>query len=749
MQGNRHSHLVGFTGEYEKALIDLCPFDDKDEYALSGSNAGSFRRISQNTTFLLHADNTTANHAEIYADLDRIERTVGGFGRQLIDLYFCVVHPSFPILHKKVFLEKYSRTHREFSPPLLAAVYILALHWWNYDRELSLHKKPDVATLEVLAAKTLADVMHRPKLSAVQAGLLLLQRTTDEGQKGSNWILTSQLVAVGQELGLHLDCSDWKIPRWEKGLRRRLAWGLFMQDKWGALTHGRPSHISKSNWIVRPVLKDDFPEDDETSPESSADIEKGRLLFEQMITLTSIMSDVLDTFFSVEAQSLAFSSRSSSSSQLTTQKVLEKAKPIQIRLKEWFVKLPECLRMEALLPVTNIDPTPPHQRKLSSTGYLHLAYFATEITLHRQILRTLAATPSPDPYLSHIVRSAAKTRLISAMDFVNRLKPEHLNSFWYFASSVNFGLIGTFGSLLWATSPTYQEAEFYKARLEEYRWTLAVSAKAMSSITPVPTDPTQPPKGWLHHAIRVLETNSGPTQQSVAAALGRWKRDESEPPNFDDLRFGLGMGVGIRSLPQTSFTASLCSRPPPAPPLPPMRSFNLYQAQHAAQHQAATGFSGGAHHHHSHQHPPSPMSVGGDEGGFYDDDGGGFEESPVGTHVKWRLERGESVGSLGSTPGSSVFLGSVGGGSSGVGGGGGEGNGDGFGEEMDEEMMDGMEDEGEFDEEGEGEMIGDGDGESMGMGMVEGDGEGMGMEDDGHDFLMMPHIHGRGGGVSD
>lgn len=75
-----------------------------------------------------------------------------------------------------------------------------------------------------------------------------------------------------------------------------------------------------------------------------------------------------------------------------------------------------------------------------------------------------------------MIRNAAKTRLISAMDFVNRLRPEHLQSFWYFASKINFTLIGTFGSLLWATAPAQEEAEFYKTRLREYRWTLSVSS---------------------------------------------------------------------------------------------------------------------------------------------------------------------------------------------------------------------------------------------------------------------------------
>ena len=112
---------------------------------------------------------------------------------------------------------------------------------------------------------------------------------------------------------------------------------------------------------------------------------------------------------------------------------------------------------------------------LTGLGFLHLAYFATEITLHRRIVQSLNSETS-DPYLVHICRSAAKTRLISAMDFVNRLKPEHLQAFWYFPSKINFTLIGTFGGLLWATAPAKEEADFYKARLREYRWTLSVSS---------------------------------------------------------------------------------------------------------------------------------------------------------------------------------------------------------------------------------------------------------------------------------
>ncbi|KAK1076425.1 Fungal specific transcription factor, partial [Friedmanniomyces endolithicus] len=163
-----------------------------------------------------------------------------------------------------------------------------------------------------------------------------------------------------------------------------------------------------------------------------------------------------------------------------TQLVLNRAKPLQIRLKDWFSRLPPECKMDHHTTTTT---TTPATRQLSSTGYLHLAYFATEITIHRRIIQTLdpspltASPPDPtvpkiDPYLLNICRSAAKTRLISAMDFINRLTPSHLSAFWFFPSAANFALIGTFGALLMASSPGREEAGFYARRLGELRWSL-------------------------------------------------------------------------------------------------------------------------------------------------------------------------------------------------------------------------------------------------------------------------------------
>ncbi|PHH59819.1 hypothetical protein CDD81_2558 [Ophiocordyceps australis] len=474
LQIDRYSQYIGSTTDFEPSLINLSIFDPQDESLLS---RGALRKVSDDDTFLMLPDDTTCGYQRIDEDSDAIEAVVAPRGRRLIDLYFKVVHPAFPIIHKDVFLEKYEDSHRELSPPLLAAVYILAINWWEHDEELMHLPRPDVRELERLIRISLADAMNRPKLSTIQAGLLLSQRP-----EGDQWAPTAQLVAVGQELGLHLDCSGWKIPPWEKGLRRRLAWALYMQDKWGALVHGRPSHIFASNWGVRSLIASDFPDTDKNDGKEEAEsdqeheMERGRLIFTRHVQLSQILAEILETFYTLRSITLIASAGNKG-----TQWVLTTAKPMQLKLKEWFSGLPAMLRLETYSTsgsYASVTSAGFGNTRPSSIGFIHLAYFATEITLHRCIIRSLASNPSAvDPYVQHFCRSAAKACLISSMDFVNRLTPSHLRSFWYFASKTNFALIGTFGSLLWATSPGREEADWYRRRLGEYRWTLSVSSK--------------------------------------------------------------------------------------------------------------------------------------------------------------------------------------------------------------------------------------------------------------------------------
>ncbi|KAK9463168.1 fungal-specific transcription factor domain-containing protein [Lipomyces oligophaga] len=457
LQNPRGSTYVGSTSAFDYGFLSQLPFNRHREAQLS--SAVSIRRVSPDAMFTIECDRTLDGYEDRLRTVDDIERIVAPHGQALIDLYFRIVHPSFPILHKKVFLEKYSRTHRELSPPLLAAVYCLALNWWSYDPLLTQQTKPDADKLAKLAHRTFTDLLMLPKISTVQAGLLLLQRRQDSA---GDWPLCTHVVALSEELGLGLDCEHWRIPRWERGLRRRLAWAVWLQDKWHALTQSRPSHMDKQNWLVRNLSADDFPETvaDECDQDGSAEVENGRRLFQEMVSLSDILHEVLITFFTVAAET----------NLRDIKDVLEKAKPIQIKLKDWHQALPESLRVNSQVKT----------RKLSSSGSLHLAYFVTEITLHRRIIH--AIRPDTDPEIVSVVRTAARTRLQAAMELVKNLRPEHIQAFWYSASATNFAIVGTFAALLLSTSKDANERQYYKTCLDEYRWNLRVMSRGFDQV---------------------------------------------------------------------------------------------------------------------------------------------------------------------------------------------------------------------------------------------------------------------------
>lgn len=342
LQQKRHCRYVGPTAAYDHSLLDLSRYDVRNE---SEVDFGTLRKVDDHECFIMYSDETTQAQADEAEAYNAIEQLVAPHGPALIDIYFRIVHPSFPVVQKQVFLDRHQSNDRQSDSALLAGIYLLALNWWSFEEKLANQPKPNSARLEEVASRSLTSAMKKPKLSTMQAGLLFLQKPDAD-----LWSLTTQLVAVGQELGLHLDCSRWQIPVWERGLRKRIAWALYMQDKWSSLINGRPSHIFDANWAVKPLTGDDFMEDaigvsQATMPTEAERIssEQGQEVFSQMITLTSIMAEVMDTFYTQSAIS-DFNDAGSNATRL----ILERAKPVQIKLKEWFARLPANTRMDSV-----------------------------------------------------------------------------------------------------------------------------------------------------------------------------------------------------------------------------------------------------------------------------------------------------------------------------------------------------------------------------------------------------------------
>lgn len=269
----------------------------------------------------------------------QIEELVGAVGPSLIKNFRTTVNRYFPIVEEPFFYAYEHQQKQNLEPTLLASVYIVAATALGDGIQASVKSILDVNRLEKLAFRLFEESLSNPTLSTVQAGLLLIQSSSCDSN-----IMNAQLIGIAHELGLQLDCSLWKLADEEKFLRKRLAWALYMQDKWCSLIHGRPSLISKAQWAVQQLSERELPVDSDASRSDGAaadEAKRGQDLFTQLIDLTEILATVLDTFYTLQAMSDV-----DKAGENGTRLILERAKPVQIKLKEWFTHLPLSLKMD-------------------------------------------------------------------------------------------------------------------------------------------------------------------------------------------------------------------------------------------------------------------------------------------------------------------------------------------------------------------------------------------------------------------
>ena len=317
---------MGYTTELEPILFDASQ--------ANGSQAGTgYQKPDARNAFLMYQAGT---HRYELSLLQPVESIVGTHGTSLVQ-HFRTINRNLPIVEDTFFDVYNSRQRSSLDPALLCSMYTVAASSATHGLE---NGRPpiDIARLEEIAFNLLENSFVNPTLSTIQAGLLLMQRSNIDSK-----ILNTQLVAAAFELGLHLDCSCWTMSALERGLRKRLAWALYMEDQWCSLVHGRPSLITKAHWAVQDLCEDDFEgaSDADDGDEAIEDLKRGQECFRQMVALTAILSSILETFYTQRAM-LEFDKAGDNGTRL----ILEWAKPVQMKLKEWFTLLPKDLKMD-------------------------------------------------------------------------------------------------------------------------------------------------------------------------------------------------------------------------------------------------------------------------------------------------------------------------------------------------------------------------------------------------------------------
>lgn len=92
-------------------------------------------------------------------------------------------------------------------------------------------------------------------LSLVQA-LLLLSNLSQKGNKpNTGWNYLGLAVRMAISLGFHRELPEWNISLFQREVRRRVWWGLFIFDSGASTTFGRAILLPKKEMVdLKPVL---------------------------------------------------------------------------------------------------------------------------------------------------------------------------------------------------------------------------------------------------------------------------------------------------------------------------------------------------------------------------------------------------------------------------------------------------------------------------------------------------------------
>lgn len=326
---------IGYTTELEPILFDIYKAAGK-----TTQETGYQKPDPRNAFLVKKSEDDMQEDAESEA-LTLIESLIGAHGAFMIQSFREGANRSFPVVEQPFFHAYIERQSVHIEPGLLAAMYTVAASSPIYNFPTAAQLDIDLAQLEEIAFRWFENSLQKPTLATIQTGILLMQRPSVDTRT-----LNSQLVSAAYELGLNLDCTPWALTDTERSLRKRLAWALYMQDKWCALVHGRPSLIPSTHWAVQDLAEHDFLVDYQGLQDAAKEeTKRGRELFAQFVSLTEILSTILDTCYTLKAMQEV-----EEAGEEGTRLILNRAKPIQIRLKDWFAKLPKSLKMDSSQP---------------------------------------------------------------------------------------------------------------------------------------------------------------------------------------------------------------------------------------------------------------------------------------------------------------------------------------------------------------------------------------------------------------
>ncbi|KAL2835355.1 fungal-specific transcription factor domain-containing protein [Aspergillus pseudoustus] len=401
----------------------------------------------------------------------------------LVHLYARYIDPYYPVLSRHQ-VPATPDTLSNMPLALLTAICATTLPFIMYDEALYtlLLHPPSARDLYRLCWLGITQDLHAPSMSTLQACLILQQRLPTNlylSDTAFTWSLMSTAVAVANTIGLHRDPSSWtSLPAWERRLRRRLWWGLWLTEKWIAFTRGMPSHIREDEYDV-PMLSISDTDDilDLIATHSCPEM-TSYLLY--LTLLTGILADIQQTYYTVRAVA-----RTSTDLEYS----LDAARSTRARLKDWRDRLPDSFKRRPYPTSSQNSGSSPQD--LDGSGSLYLSYIVTHMSLFRALLRPLDAVPTLIAEYTDSANAVIKGALLCVkefVEFIESLTGAQWNSFWHSWSRPNFAVAGAFMVHLLhiVSSPSASgfsdEYDELQGWIRRWRWVNRISANGAAGV---------------------------------------------------------------------------------------------------------------------------------------------------------------------------------------------------------------------------------------------------------------------------
>ncbi|OQU98783.1 Fungal specific transcription factor domain-containing protein [Cladophialophora immunda] len=190
--------------------------------------------------------------------------------RELAELFFEVIYPSFKLFYKPTFMANLTRPDREI---LVCGIVVISFPFWNKSTPLAESREQYVKRAR---ERILLHNVDNCTIISTQALALLALDACGQGPGPQTWSIMAMLVAAVKQLGLAKIAGDANFepnhpmvrnedpdecvdqPSIEVEEKRRLFWSAYVLDRFSSFFHGSPCGIDAKRITVQFPVPDKY-----------------------------------------------------------------------------------------------------------------------------------------------------------------------------------------------------------------------------------------------------------------------------------------------------------------------------------------------------------------------------------------------------------------------------------------------------------------------------------------------------------